>query len=188
MKRTQAARRVRLDLVDIRLHEKVYAAVPDANCKGLCHEACGVITMSEFEFDRITARTGREPAAKDGTLTCPLLTEDRKCSVYDIRPLMCRLYGSTEKMPCPFGCVPSGPVVPNDVAMGMMAETQVKDGNIRIGFTHTYEQVKACGGKVDVVESDQAARAKRLTAAGYGLAMRPAGACEPVRATPEVKE
>ena len=42
----------------------------------------------------------------DGCLTCPML-KDNKCSIYDKRPLICRLYGVVENMKCRFGCKPT---------------------------------------------------------------------------------
>lgn len=32
---------------------------------------------------------------------------DGRCSVYVVRPLLCRLWGMVDKMRCPHGCVPS---------------------------------------------------------------------------------
>jgi Fe-S-cluster containining protein len=36
---------------------------------------------------------------------CPALVDGR-CSVYDVRPLICRLYASAEGLRCPHGCQP----------------------------------------------------------------------------------
>jgi Fe-S-cluster containining protein len=36
---------------------------------------------------------------------CPALIDGR-CSVYDDRPTICRLWGATESMRCPYGCTP----------------------------------------------------------------------------------
>ena len=33
--------------------------------------------------------------------------KDNKCSIYDKRPLICRLYGVVENMKCRFGCKPT---------------------------------------------------------------------------------
>jgi Fe-S-cluster containining protein len=41
----------------------------------------------------------------EGYRVCPLLKAGR-CSVYAIRPMICRLYGVTDEMPCPHGCTP----------------------------------------------------------------------------------
>jgi len=44
---------------------------------------------------------------------CPLLVEGR-CSVYALRPAICRGFGSVAepRMACPFGCVPAGGAMP----------------------------------------------------------------------------
>lgn len=61
--------------------------------------------MEKLEWDRIVKRIGHEPKG-DESLNCPLLTADKKCSVYHIRPMICRLWGIVERMPCHHGCVP----------------------------------------------------------------------------------
>jgi len=38
-------------------------------------------------------------------LTCPALVNGL-CSVYAVRPLICRLWGVVREMACPFGCKP----------------------------------------------------------------------------------
>lgn len=37
--------------------------------------------------------------------TCPYLTDGR-CSIYDARPMICRMWGVARTMPCPHGCEP----------------------------------------------------------------------------------
>lgn len=92
--------------------DAIYATLPTIDCKGLCHDSCGVVPMSRVESRRILEREGMEkapPLVKDeeGAWTCPLLTADKRCRVYDIRPLICRLYGVVQGMQCPHGCAPS---------------------------------------------------------------------------------
>ena len=60
--------------------------------------------MSRIEWSRITNRLGYTPAG-DETLICPMLSGNH-CNVYAIRPLICRLWGLTPKMRCPWGCEP----------------------------------------------------------------------------------
>ncbi|WP_353653664.1 YkgJ family cysteine cluster protein [Mycobacterium sp. DL99] len=79
--------------------ERIYRSVPTVACKGLCAEACGPIGMSEEERRRLLKRG----VLIDGSLECPALVDDR-CSVYEDRPLICRLWGAVESMPCPHGC------------------------------------------------------------------------------------
>lgn len=96
--------------------QAVWDEIPDAGCKGLCADACGPVGASPVEIALIEARgvNLEDPAnalldvvmgheAKD----CPALVDGR-CSVYDIRPTICRLYGSAEPLQCEHGCVPVG--------------------------------------------------------------------------------
>lgn len=91
--------------------ERIYRAVPTVNCRGLCAESCGPIDMAPAERARITdlGVTIPEPVdaldaiAAGGSPDCPALTDSR-CSVYVDRPLICRLWGAVESMPCPHGC------------------------------------------------------------------------------------
>lgn len=84
--------------------EAVYARVPRIACRRLCIAACGPINYSRLEAKRIEKRTHRLPLADD-SLTCNML-ELGSCSVYDIRPLICRLFGVVDIMRCPHGCRP----------------------------------------------------------------------------------
>lgn len=90
--------------------DAMYAKLPELDCKGLCQECCGPIMMSRIEWVRIQESTGMplEHFQKQAgeTFVCPLLSPAGKCTVYEIRPLVCRLWGSTPKAKCPFGCQP----------------------------------------------------------------------------------
>lgn len=106
----------------------VWAKVPDVGCKGLCAESCGPIGASRLEVRLLQRRgvrledvttvvmrwvrlmEGEDPEVRPaGELVedCPALVDGR-CSVYDVRPTICRLWGAVENMPCPWGCVPEG--------------------------------------------------------------------------------
>jgi hypothetical protein len=83
----------------------VYAQVPSTHCKGLCTDSCYSVGVAPAEGDRIRDRHGldlRTGFYPDG---CPALVEGR-CSIYADRPLVCRLWGAVESMPCPYGCRP----------------------------------------------------------------------------------
>lgn len=97
----------------------IYAATPDAQCKGLCHRACGPILMSEAEARIIMARHGTAPDFDKATLTCTKLVDGR-CSIYADRPLICRLYGTTRGLMCPHGCGPVGGYLPNREASKLL--------------------------------------------------------------------
>lgn len=84
--------------------DALYAELPTIDCQGLCSSSCGPIEMVEPEWRRIQLRLGRTPRAI--STTCPMLVRER-CSVYALRPLICRLWGVVVRMPCPWGCEPS---------------------------------------------------------------------------------
>jgi len=88
------------------LLDALYNALPTLRCQRKCQESCGPIVMSRREWERIIERIGYEPVG-DETLICPLLDQHGRCTVYDIRPLICRLWGTVQKMKCPWGCVPA---------------------------------------------------------------------------------
>jgi Fe-S-cluster containining protein len=83
------------------------ASIPVCECKPGCSACCGPVMMSRLEWERICARLGYTPKGSLESLTCPMLV-DGKCSVYDIRPAICRLFGTIkDKMVCPEGCAPA---------------------------------------------------------------------------------
>lgn len=84
--------------------DALYATLPAIQCKGLCQQSCGPIAMTPVEFRRISEASGTTPTV-DNKGTCSLL-KDGKCSVYEQRPTVCRLFGIVKSMKCPFGCIP----------------------------------------------------------------------------------
>lgn len=96
--------------------DKIYKKLPKLNCKGKCTDACSLIRVGKYERERITKMLGNDPfIPTDGFLeviqkpqcewACKLL-KDGKCTIYSLRPLICRLFGLVKKMQCPFGCMP----------------------------------------------------------------------------------
>lgn len=91
----------------------VYARIPEVRCKGLCEDSCGPIAMSNEEDARLRGLGVTIPPMTDAVAAvergedywCPALTDGR-CTVYDARPTICRLWGATTSMPCPHGCTP----------------------------------------------------------------------------------
>jgi hypothetical protein len=82
----------------------LYAELPTIDCAGKCAESCGPIMMGRVEWQNMCRAGGERYAGND--LTCPYLEQER-CTVYAARPLICRLWGIVETMPCLWGCVPS---------------------------------------------------------------------------------
>lgn len=97
--------------------DKIYKKLPKLKCKGLCVESCSLIKVGTIERKRITKLKGQDPFLPESdmlefvknnppdTWKCSLL-KDGKCSIYAVRPLICRLFGLVKKMRCPFGCEP----------------------------------------------------------------------------------
>lgn len=106
----------------LRERDKIYRKIPDAGCTGLCHNTCTGIDATQLERDVMASRghplprgdalTQSREAIRTGVLpaSCSALTEDKRCAVYEDRPLICRAWGVTERLKCPYGCVPEGGV------------------------------------------------------------------------------
>jgi Fe-S-cluster containining protein len=106
----------------LRVLNEIYDALPSVNCKGLCWTNCAYINVLPIEVVNIEQATGAapeliavpnlvngkpmpmiKPTAGD---QCPYLIM-RRCSIYERRPLICRVYGSGAGLRCPHGCQPS---------------------------------------------------------------------------------
>ena len=83
--------------------QKLYDRIPAFHCKEGCTRCCDnwiqaapeeELRCGGFEF------TGE---------VCPKLCETG-CTVYENRPLICRLFASSESMPCPYGYGPETPL------------------------------------------------------------------------------
>lgn len=117
--------------VALRQLERIYDQIPEVECKGLCTAFCGAIFMTELEHDRIVERTGRPLGKVDARLTCPLLSIEGRCTVYDIRPFICRLWGAEEKLRCPHGCQPKEGVLSHEMG-GRLADQVKAVGGARV--------------------------------------------------------
>lgn len=86
--------------------DALYATLPALECRGLCGpQVCGPIPMTVLEFERVRHATLTTPAHRpDGH--CRYFGPTG-CSVYALRPLICRVYGLQEAFRCAHGCVPS---------------------------------------------------------------------------------
>lgn len=107
--------------------EALYAQVPDAGCKGLCADACGPIGMSAREQQRLAEAGHHVPQPEDalrslglfGDFNCPALVDGR-CTAYDVRPMICRLYGAADDLRCEHGCTPDGGPLPAEQARRLL--------------------------------------------------------------------
>lgn len=97
---------------DLKALEAIYRDIPKMTCKGLCgwddktqDGCCGPLTLPVIERRRILQASGSVPKADAKTYLCNKYING-KCSVYPIRPLICRLWGTVRSMACPHGCEP----------------------------------------------------------------------------------
>lgn len=92
----------------------IYAKVPKIACIGKCQACCGPIGAEDAEvtaFEKVTGKPFPDPFVVLDLpgMTCPLLdVATGRCSVYQHRPLICRLWGVIDRdgMRCPHGCKP----------------------------------------------------------------------------------
>ena len=91
------------------LHKSLYKMIPEFHCNKDCTACCGPVPLTPWEAERLGIPGEVVTPTKPGTLTCSFVKDD-KCSVYEKRPLMCRIFGGiqNQKLTCPFGC---GPIV-----------------------------------------------------------------------------
>lgn len=79
------------------------------NCKQ-CGRCCGTVPMTIRMFRRFKDRTTKKYRLEDfgpGYVVaitdddqCVFLDNDNLCLIYNNRPLVCRIYGVNEKLPC----------------------------------------------------------------------------------------
>ena len=79
--------------------EAIYARIPAVTGCRKCGCCCGPILMSDAERRAIRQATGRRfrPSIK-----CMFLRQ-HKCTIYEHRPAICRMQGTADWLPCPFG-------------------------------------------------------------------------------------
>lgn len=87
--------------------------IPGFACVPGCHDCCGPVTASSEELSRLPVKSEAEHDAALADFNCVHLGP-HGCEVYDQRPLICRLFGTTPSLPCPRG---QGPETPTDPAV-----------------------------------------------------------------------
>lgn len=96
--------------------------LPTFKCKEGCFDCCGPVELSRLEYQRCVQASGRtaedirrqmQDNIKQGTYLCPLLdVETGKCTVYEVRPTICRLFGVVrQELVCPHGYAPEDSVM-----------------------------------------------------------------------------
>lgn len=88
----------------------LYARIPAIACKRKCQDYCVAVVddgaLSRWERDRIVTFHGAKPPRPNHR--CGYLDEVGRCSVYAMRPFICRMWGVLDApgMRCEFGCKP----------------------------------------------------------------------------------
>jgi len=82
--------------------DRLRKSIPSFDCVPGCHDCCGPVTASSTEMARLPVKSRAVHDAALAALSCPHLGENG-CQVYDERPLICRLFGTTPSLPCPNG-------------------------------------------------------------------------------------
>lgn len=84
-------------------HKELYDAIPKFQCISGCNDCCGPVAYSEWEWGSVPEKKNHNVLC----ITCPYSTEGG-CSIYDKRPLICRLFGAvdTPRLRCPHGAGP----------------------------------------------------------------------------------
>lgn len=90
-------------MTDPRL-QAIYDELPSVPCRGLCFDSCSFI--GTYKAERRAMRAGGQEPPDMREAPCPLLDFAGRCSAHALRPIVCRLYGVCEEMPCPHGCKP----------------------------------------------------------------------------------
>lgn len=88
---------------------EVYKQIPAAICPPGCGQCCGPTFPSLAELRHIQAWCDAHHVvfkdflaiAEDGN--CPYLAPDKGCTIYPVRPFICRLLGASIDLPCPVG-------------------------------------------------------------------------------------
>ncbi len=72
--------------------------IPEFHCKEGCGKCCGVHLITAF----LKEHGRKQQYAKEILDMCPYLDEKKRCTIYEVRPAICRLYGVVQAMQCPY--------------------------------------------------------------------------------------
>ena len=135
--------------------ESMYASLPTVVCQGLCAASCGPIACSQAEADRMAAAAGR-PLEFTSGLTCGYLDDvHRRCTVYAVRPLICRLWGVATDMVCPWGCQPAPAPVERADVRRLIQLSAIIGGDLVVASTGKRHDQGAPGGSGHVDRVDR---------------------------------
>lgn len=109
----------------------LWAEVPTVHCQRECWAYCGAITVGGLERAAIARALGHPPPDPlwNAQHRCRLLTPEGLCSVYEARPIICRLWGAVEGLRCPWGCRVEPGVLGDDATLELIKRLTVLSGD-----------------------------------------------------------
>ncbi len=132
-----------------------YSRLPKVACQMKCGgpilNTCTIVSGTELERQRIEAAVGRESLKIKDVNVCPLL-KDGKCTVYELRPTVCRMWGSWAWQPsCPYGCK-ADRTLTREEAMALLQEAVEIGGPAKLIGWSPYMEIEPAdpGGTVRV--------------------------------------
>ena len=86
---------------------KLREMIPTFECIEGCTDCCGIVPFTPFEWNNILVHKTHTD------FNCPYITGDGcHCSIYDDRPIICRLFGTVKRLSCPHGRKPEVMLTP----------------------------------------------------------------------------
>lgn len=109
---------------------ELYAELPQMQCKGLCSDSCYSLMQTPLEQAYVRAETGVELGLVQTPPTaCPALGMLNRCTVYEARPMICRLFGMTPGLRCQYDCEPVGGFLTGQQFYEFLARVAELDGD-----------------------------------------------------------
>ena len=123
--------------------KRIWTKVPEVHCTGACYQACTNVPVLPAEAEYIEQKYNVQlpmlPTHLGWILKtlgpafdpCPFLV-DRRCSIYEDRPFMCRAFGhDIDTLGCPHGCTVAREL-PASAFQGMVRDLINVNGNVPI--------------------------------------------------------
>jgi hypothetical protein len=135
--------------------EALYARLPTVQCRGLCFIACGPVPMTRLEADRMRkADSGHRLPMIHEDVSCVYLTKNKRCSVYDVRPLVCRAWGTLKAMCCMHGCIPDRWLSPSEF-LRVAKELERIGGELVVSTTEGLKPYEDTFSRLEQTMSDE---------------------------------
>lgn len=135
--------------------DALYAELPTIKCGGYCQDSCGPIEMSVRERQRIEGTHGAVTCGVGPS--CTMLRPDGTCRAYEIRPMICRLWGLMESMRCPYGCKPERWLTDAEAFM-FLSRADAIGGSPTDRDKRMFEQIKIQADALGAIEWEKYAR------------------------------